>query len=659
MCTRLSPVDLLPDILSDAVRGMSVAASAMVGLDPALARAKAALRADPVVAREQLTEILRVIPRQPEALRLLGLLDAREGHRTTALQHLQDAARSDPQLPQVWRQLADQLTASGQLDAAAQAYLQHVRHSQRDPVLMRAAAALAGQRLPEAEQALREQLRRAPTDIAAMRMLAELAERLGRHEDAEALLQRCLALAPDFDAARHNYALVLHRGNRGPEALQEIDRLLAREPNHPGYLNLKAAILCRVGDYPPALAIYDRVLQAHPNQAQVWMSFGHALKTSGEQGRSIDAYRRSLALQPAFGEAWWSLANLKTVRFDVSDIAQMQVALQRPDLPVEHRFHLHFALGKAMEDAGDYAASFTHYAEGNALRRTQLLYNADDTSARTQRIKQTYSADFLAARAGQGCAVSDPIFVVGLPRSGSTLVEQILSSHSQVEGTMELPEIISLTRLLRRQGDSAQQTVYHDVLATLGSEALRELGEQYLQRTQVQRKTAAPYFIDKMPNNFVHIGLIHLILPNARIIDVRRHPMACCFSGFKQHFARGQNFSYSLDDIGRYYRDYVEVMAHFDAVLPGRIHRVIYEDLVDNTESEVRRLLAHCGLPFEESCLRFFENSRPVRTASSEQVRQPIYREGVDHWRHYEPWLEPLKTALGSVLTSYPRPPSF
>lgn len=638
---------------------MNASADSVGTLNQALAHAQRLVVDSPAEARAQLAEILRVVPQQPEALRLRAVLDAREGRINDALAGWRAALRGDPYLPQAWRQLADQLLAAGDTASAAATYLQHVQHSQRDPVLLRAAHALAQNQLPEAEQLLRAQLKRAPTDVAAMRMLAELAERLGRHEDAEALLERCLELAPDFHAARHNYALVLHRGNRGPEALQQIEQLLRQQPTHPGLLNLKAAILCRVGDYPPAIDIYERVLQTHPDQAQVWMSFGHALKTSGEQARSIEAYRRSLALEPAYGEAWWSLANLKTVRFGASDIAQMQSALQRTDLPLEHRFHLHFALGKAMEDAGDYASSFTHYSEGNALRRTQLLYNADDTSARTRRIKQTYTASFFSAREGQGCAATDPIFVVGLPRSGSTLVEQILSSHSQVEGTMELPEIISLTRLLRRQGEDEQQTPYHDVLAGLDAKALTELGERYLQRTRIQRKTAAPFFIDKMPNNFVHIGLIHLILPNARIIDARRHPMACCFSGFKQHFARGQNFSYSLEDIGRYYGDYVELMAHFDAVLPGRIHRVHYEDMVDDTETEVRRLLAYCGLAFEESCLRFFENSRPVRTASSEQVRQPIYREGVDHWRHFEPWLEPLKTALGSVLTSYPRPPSF
>jgi hypothetical protein len=293
-----------------------------------------------------------------------------------------------------------------------------------------------------------------------------------------------------------------------------------------------------------------------------------------------------------------------------------------------------------------------------------LRYSADDTSARVDHIKRHYDRGFFAQRAGSGDAARDPIFVVGLPRSGSTLLEQILSSHSQVEGTMELPEITSITRDLRaraalERGDAGGQKPYHELLASLGTDELRALGGQYLAHTRIHRKTDAPLFIDKMPNNFMHIGLIRLILPNAKIIDARRHPLACCFSGFKQHFARGQAFSYSLDDIGRYYRDYVEVMAHFDTVLPGRIHRVIYERMIEDTEGEVRRLLDYCGLPFEEQCLRFYENERPVRTASSEQVRKPIYKEGVDHWRHFEPWLGPLKESLGPVLDAYPESPVF
>jgi tetratricopeptide (TPR) repeat protein len=485
-------------------------------------------------------------------------------------------------------------------------------------------------------------------------MFAEVAARRGRNEDALNLLERCLELAPGFHAARQNYALVLHRSNQPERALVQIERLLGAEPDHPGHRNLKAVVLCRIGDYEPAIALYADLLERYPGQPKVWMSYGHALKTAGHLDRAIDAYRRSLALAPSFGEVWWSLANLKTFRFAPADVASMRRQAARPELSDDDRLHLEFALGKALEDACDYAPSFEHYARGNAVRRAQLHYRAEDTSARVRHIRERYTREFFQAREGSGCPARDPIFIVGLPRAGSTLIEQILASHSQVEGTMELPEITSITRLLRGQAETDSAMPYHDALAALDGDALRLLGERYLADTRIHRKSGAPLFIDKMPNNFMHLGLIQLILPNAIVIDARRHPLACCFSGFKQHFARGQSFSYSLEDLGAYYRDYVALMAHFDTVLPGRVHRVIYERMVDDTEAEVRRLLGHCGLPFEEGCLRFFENARPVRTASSEQVRRPIYREGMDQWRHYASWLGPLELALGPVLGTYP-----
>ncbi|HQY55914.1 MAG TPA: sulfotransferase, partial [Dokdonella sp.] len=537
------------------------------------------------------------------------------------------------------------------------AYANHVRYSTRDPHMLRAGTALCENRLVEAEALLRERLQQAPTDVAAIRMLAEVAIRLGRNEDAERLLSRCLQLAPGFHAARQNYALVLHRANKPAQALAEIDALLAIEPGNAGYRNLQAVVLCRVGDYAAAIDLYAAILDEYPAHPRIWMSYGHALKTAGHQQRAIDAYRRSLQLDPGCGEVWWSLANLKTFRFPAEDLRAMRAELAKPGLADKDRQHLEFAIGKALEDESDYAASFTHYLRGNTLRRQALHYDANDTSARVSRIRRSYTSEFFAARKGCGSPARDPIFVVGLPRAGSTLIEQILASHSAIEGTMELPEITSITRDLRSQGDASQAMPYHDVVLGLDADALRELGERYLEHTRIQRKTAAPLFIDKMPNNFLHLGLIHLMLPNARIIDARRHPLACCFSAFKQHFARGQSFTYGLEDIGRYYHDYVALMAHFDAVLPGRVHRVIYERMIEDTEGEVRRLLDYCGLPFEEGCLRFFENERPVRTASSEQVRKPIYREGVDHWRHYEPWLGPLKDALGEVLEIYPDVP--
>ncbi|MEO6801268.1 MAG: sulfotransferase [Rhodanobacter sp.] len=661
-------------------------------LEQALAHAARLLERDPALATEQLNEILAVAESHPAALRLqaaarsiqgdlpgaldiliplaqtqpnwavlhfdLGVALGRAGRGQQAIDALRRAVTLKPDLPQAWRELGDHLMAAGEQEPADAAYANHVRYSTHDPRLMGAAVALAENRIPEAEALLREHLKQAPTDVAAIRMFAEVAARVGRNEDALNLLARCLELAPGFHAARQNYALVLHRSNQPGPALVEIERLLAIDPDHPGYRNIKAVVLCRTGDYEPAIAIYTDLLQRYPGNAKVWMSYGHALKTAGHGERAITAYRRSLELQPGFGEVWWSLANLKTFRFSAADVTLMSEQLARNDLADEDRLHLEFAVGKAREDAGEYADSFSHYAQGNLIRHDQLHYSADDTHARVEHIRQQYTADFFAARAGMGSSARDPIFIVGLPRSGSTLLEQILSSHSQVEGTMELPEVTSITRLLRAQGDADSAMPYHTVLAGLDAAALRELGEHYLAHTRIQRKSTAPLFIDKMPNNFMHIGLIHLMLPDAIIIDARRHPLACGFSIFKQHFARGQGFSYSLEDIGRYYRDYVALMAHFDEVLPGRVYRVIYEHMIDDTEGEVRRLLDHCGLPFEETCLRFFENARPVRTASSEQVRQPIYRDGVDHWQRYAAWLQPLQSTLGPLLESYPEMPA-
>lgn len=672
---------------------MNATTAPTANLETALAHASRLLATDPLLAGEQATEIIRAVGEHPVALLILGTSHRLRGEVSVALDILQPLAQAQPNwamaqlelgialgrarqgdaalealkravslkpdLPQAWLALGDHFMATGEAEKADAAYARHIRFSTRDPTLLAAANALHEGRIPEAERMLREQLKRAPTDVAAIRMLAEVAGRIGRNEDAENLLSRCLELAPGFHAARQNYALILHRANKPTEALAQLGKLLAVEPANTGYLNLKAVVLCRIGDYEPAIELYTDILAQYPRHPKIWMSYGHALKTAGHVERAIEAYRNSLRLQPDFGEVWWSLANLKTFRFTDEDVATMRVALDKPGLGSEDRQHLEFALGKALEDAGEYEISFSHYRRGNELRRTSLHYDADDTSARVARIKRSYTREFFAQREGGGASAPDPIFIVGLPRAGSTLLEQILSSHSAVEGTMELPEITSITRALRQQGDADQAMPYHDVVEAMQPDELRALGERYLEHTRIQRKTGAPLFIDKMPNNFLHIGLIQLMLPRAKIIDARRHPLACCFSGYKQHFARGQSFTYSLDDIGRYYRDYVELMAHFDEVLPGRIHRVIYERMVDDTEAEVRRLLDYCGLPFEEGCLRFFENTRPVRTASSEQVRKPIYREGIDHWRNYEPWLGPLKDALGPVLHRYPQVPEF
>lgn len=506
------------------------------------------------------------------------------------------------------------------------------------PALMTAALALHDGRLPEAERGLKDYLKHDPFDARAIRMLAELAGRIGRYRDAETLLRRALELAPAFAAARSNLAIVLHRLNRPAEAIAELDAVMADQPGNLGHANLRAAALGRLGDFQAAIGFYEQVLARAPNQPKVWMSYGHMLKTIGRQAEGVDAYRRAIALQPTLGEAWWSLANLKTVRFAPADLAAMERALAALDLAEEDRFHLDFALGKANEDAGADEAAFRHYAAGNALRRTRLSYSADDTQAHVDRMIALCDTAFLAACAGGGCPAPDPIFVLGMPRAGSTLVEQILASHSQVEGTTELPDLPAVAH---------QIAGYPEALAEVPAGRLAALGAEYLRRASVQRRTDRPFFIDKLPNNWAHVPLILAILPNAPIIDARRDARDCCWSNFKQHYARGQAFSYDLADMGRYYRDYVRLMDHIDRVAPGRVHRVQHEALLDDPEREIRALLAHCALPFEPACLAFHETDRAVRTASSEQVRRPLSRDAVGGWRRFEPWLAPLEAALG------------
>lgn len=660
-------------------------------IDVAIQHAARLLDAEPALAAEQALEILKAVPSHPAATLLLAAAHRRSGNPAAALQVLEPllqaqahwavahyeqglalagAGRGDeairalrtvvrlkPDHPDAWRVLADHLMAIGDTAGADAGYARHIQCATRNPLLQQAAAAMLKNDIPTAEAVLKSHLKQVPTDVPAIRMLAEVAVRCGQDEDAERLLVRCLELAPTFAAARYNYATLLHRRNKAAEALVEVERLLAIDANNPSYRNLCAVILSRVGEVTRSSQIYAQLLQEYPGNAKVWVSYGHVLKTEGRQDECIGTYRKGIALDPTLGEAYWSLANLKTFRFTAEDLAAMHAQLADPRLEDLNRVHFHFALGKAFEDAGDYAASFEHYARGNELHRTSTRYDAELNSARMTRLQTIFTREYFHQHAGSGYDAPDPIFIVGMPRAGSTLVEQILSSHSAVEGTSELPDIIAMAKDLRDRAGSDEIGTYSAVLASLSASELRALGEQYLQRTRIYRKTERRFFIDKMPNNFLHIGMIQSILPNAKIIDARRHPLGCCFSNFKQFYARGHRFSYGLTDIGRYYRDYVQLMAHFDAVLPGRIHRVIYERMVEDTETEVRRLLDYCGLPFEPGCLRFFENERPVRTASSEQVRKPIYREGLDQWRHFEPWLEPLKVALGDVLDAYPAVP--
>jgi Flp pilus assembly protein TadD len=568
-----------------------------------------------------------------------GLIDA-----------LREAARRAPADPGAWRALADACFRGGLPIEADAAYQRATLVAVNDPVLREAALALASNRLDIAERLIKPHLKAHPTDVAAIRMLAELAARIGRLEDAEALLMRAIELAPGFLAARQNMAMLQLRTHRVPEALAEAQALLEQEPDNPAFINLEGVALAKLGDYTDAALRFEAVLKRRPNNARIWLSYGHSLKTVGRSTESVDAYRRAIELQRTLGEAWWSLANLKSIRFEAADIEAMEGALQASaGICDDDRLHLHFALGKAHEDAKAPQPAFGHYAAGNAIRAGQLHYDPRRVEALVAAAIEALDAAFFAARHPLGDPAPDPIFIVGMPRSGSTLVEQILASHSMVEGTHELPDLELVARGLG-PGDSGYLSAgFVDGLARCEPDQLAMLGAQYLKATRVYRKTGRPLFIDKMPNNWLFVPMIRLILPNAKIVDARRGAMACCFSNFKQHFARGQGYTYRLDHLARYYTAYVRLMSHIDRVLPGAVHRVNHEDMVADTDAQVRLLLDALGLPFEAACLRFWETERAVQTASSEQVRRPIFRDGIDQWRDFDPFLGELRAGLGDL----------
>ena len=500
-------------------------------------------------------------------------------------------------------------------------------------------------KLHKAEQLCRQFMQQNPQHIDGMRILAEIAVRNGVLEDAEFLLESAVAFDASHRQARIDYVQVLNKRQRFQKAVDEAKALMEQAPDNPQLQSLYAIQCMQLGDYETALTLFDKILERVPHDPVTNVSKGHALKTGGRSDDAVAAYRAALDSQPFYCDAWYSLANLKVYRFDDAELAAMEALENNPHLGGQDRVYLQFALGKAYEDRKDYAQSFTHYAKGNAIKKAQLQYRAEGTTKECDEQIAACTPEIFARETG--CQAPDPIFILGLPRAGSTLLEQILSSHSMVDGTLELPNVLSISGKLRRLGQRQGNQKYPFNLADLSAEQLTTLGEEYIRDTQIHRQSA-PFFIDKMPNNFRHIGLIKLMLPNAKIIDARRDPMSCCFSGFKQLFAEGQMFSYDLEDIGQYYLDYVRLMDHWDAALPGFVLRVQHEDVVADLETQVRRMLDFCNLPFEESCLEFHKTERNVRTPSSEQVRQPIFSTALEQWKHYEPWLGPLKTTLGS-----------
>jgi tetratricopeptide (TPR) repeat protein len=611
----------------------------------------------------------RYLHRIPDALRTLATLERHYPHFSRlheergrcfvemrqapqAIEAFLIAVNINHALPGSWAMLEGlyRMTGSGANAAMAASHVATLRKLPQDIVL--ATGLFADGDLEVAEPLIRRYLIAHGDHIEAMRLLARIGIAHRVFDDAEILLAAVLELAPDYRIARQEYAGVLIELHRHQEARRHLDLLLKDEPESRALRTLDAASSVGIGEHQRAIALYRELLQETPADAEVHLSIGHALKTIGQTAAAIEEYRRAATCRADFGDAYWSLANLKTYRFTDEELARMRTVLALPATGMIDRYHLCFALGKALEDRGDFAESFRHYELGNRLKRPECRYRPGIIENNTQQQIKVCTRELFDSRRGWGAPSRDPIFIVGLPRSGSTLLEQILASHSQVEGTQELPNVQQLVTRLRGRHSDPDDPRYPGILASLSAEDFVKIGEEYLAGTRVYRTDKA-FFIDKMPNNFRHIGLMQLMLPNARIVDARREPMACCFSNLKQLFAQGQEFTYSIEDISRYYRTYLELMRHWDQVLPGRVLRVHHEDVVEDLEGSVRRLLDYCGLDFEPQCISFHESKRSVRTASSEQVRQRIYREGLEQWKHFEPWLEPLKSALGDALTSY------
>jgi len=601
-------------------------------------------------AQSYLQKLKQVAPDYGRAYQEEGHLLKAQGQILQAITAFQAATRCNPALASSWQVQVELLNAASRPAEAAQAQAQLDRVRTLPRELVAVTNHIHEGRILRAEEIARAFLRKQPQHIEGMRLLADIGSRLGVHEDADFLLETAIALDPDNVQLRIDYIQVLRKRQKFALALEQAQALLARDPESPVFQSLFAIESMQAGDYERALTAFDKVLEKLPADPATLTSRGHALKTYGQSDQAIEAYQAAIRAAPQNGDAWYALANLKTYRFADAELAQLQDIQASPELSFMSRVHIAFALGKAFEDRGAYQDAFTNYQSGNDLKRKQTRYTTDQMQAEFDAQKRYCTADVIAAHAGKGDAAPDPIFIVGLPRAGSTLIEQILASHSQVDGTLELPNILSLAHRLRGRNLVSDRDRYPRVLGELSTEELQALGQDYIENTRIHRQGAA-FFTDKMPNNFRHLGLIHLILPNAKIIDARRAPMDCCWSGYKQLFAEGQEFTYGLEEIGHYYRDYVDLMEHWDAVLPeGRVLLVQHEDVLDDLEGQVRRILDYCGLPFEAACVDFHQNDRAVRTASSEQVRQPINRAGQGQWQPYERFLQPLKSALGNEL---------
>lgn len=607
-------------------------------------------------AQDTLSEIHKLAPNHARAYQEGGHLHFTQNQSEAALIAYKKAVSLNPTLLASWKALVNLYRVKQLPKQHDDALHQVLFLEQFPPQLQTVKSYLHEGKLDEADELCRYFLRSNKQHIEGMRLLAEIANQLRVIDDAEFILESCTVFEPGHLGARVDYANTLIKRQKFGKALEVSESLYKAQPSNPHFKAIYAASKLGVGDTTAAIDLLQQVAKSNPDQGMVVHSLGHAYKTLGDIENCVDSYRQAYVNKPDFGDAFWSLANIKTYQFTAAEIEHMLRYEALEETSIYDQVHFCFALGKAYEDNKEFEKAFTYYERGNSLNIQRLNYSTPLISERVHRQIEICTPELFQQHQDVGHHDHDPIFIVGLPRAGSTLLEQILASHSQVDGTMELPNIPSLAYKLRGRHKQKQgeEPKYPRVLTELTADHYIQFGQQYLDDTQTYRQ-GAPLFIDKMPNNFLHIGLIKLILPNAKIIDARRHPMACCFSGFKQLFAEGQEFTYGLKEIGAYYREYVRLMDHWEQVLPGFVLRVQHEDVVEDLETQVRSILEFCKLPFEENCLNYHKTARSIRTPSAEQVRQPIYKTGLEQWRNFEPWLAPLKDALGDeVLKRYP-----
>jgi tetratricopeptide (TPR) repeat protein len=574
------------------------------------------------------------------------------GDATRAIESFERAVKLNPALASSWEMLKRLLSAAGHPERAGVASQHLSKLQELPPAIVEAGSRFCDGEHAAAESLLTSYIATEGRHVEALRLLGRIAQRRGAAERAENLLREAVDSAPGYADAWLDFIHVLIERQKYAAALDQVDLRLRTGPSDPEVRFLHATILASLGRHADAVLIFRELLSETPQRNHLRIVLGHSLKALGRTEEAVCAYRDATSGQGDIGDAFWSLANLKTYRFSDHEVERMRglEALPYPGLP-DHA-HLCFAMGKALEDRADYSGSWAFYERGNFLVRTKSGYRPEAKEDIARRLIEICREEFFVSRAGGGATAQDPIFIVGLPRSGSTLLEHILASHPDVDGTHELHNIPRIVAELQGQGPDYRGARYPDLLPGLDPLIFERLGRDYLEETRVYRR-GRPRFIDKMPNNFWHIGLIHLMLPNARIIDIRREPMACCVSNLKQLYARGQEFCYGIEEIARYYRTYLQLMRHWNRILPGRVLRVSYEDLVEDLETSVRQVLAHCGLEFDSACLAFHRSQRVINTPSSEQVRQPLFREGLSQWQHYDSWLDPLREALGDAIVLY------